>query len=97
MVKDEFGIWEIRIPHLKNGSVAIPHNSKVKISMITPSNERIERLPAYTIRAVQDLAKSPAYEAVFWNPPENYSFKYRAPKKPSDLRIYESHGNFITL
>lgn len=92
MSKDEFGIWEIKIPHLKDGSVVVPHNSKVKISMIAQSGERIERLPAYTIRAVQDLSKSPVYEAVFWNPSEKYTFKYQVPEKSTDLRIYESHG-----
>lgn len=87
-----FGVWEIRIPHLKDGSVAIPHNSKIKISMITPSGERIERLPAYTIRAVQELSKYPVFESVFWNPMDKYSFKYESPIKPTELKIYEAHG-----
>jgi 1,4-alpha-glucan branching enzyme len=92
----EFGIWEIRIPHLQDGSVAVPHNSKVKISMISASGQRIERLPAYTIRAVQELEKNPAYEAVFWNPPTKYKFKFKSPARPSDLRIYESHVGIAT-
>ena len=58
---NEFGVWEIRIPHLKDGSVAIPHNSKVKISMITPSGERIERLPAYTIVVYKEHRMIPLY------------------------------------
>ena len=60
--------------------------------MVTPSGERIERLPAYTRRAVQDLTKNPAYESVFWNPPQKYVFKHASPPKPTTLRIYEAHG-----
>ena len=92
MTRDDFGIWEIKIAHSKDGSVSVPHDSKVKISMITQTGERIERLPAYTTRAVQDMSKNPVYEAVFWNPSEQYIFKYKVPEIPTDLRIYESHG-----
>jgi 1,4-alpha-glucan branching enzyme len=46
MRKNEFGVWEITIP-AADGKCAIAHGSKLKISMTTPSGERIERLPAW--------------------------------------------------
>ena len=60
--------------------------------MSTPSGERIDRIPAYIKRAVQDLSKSSVYDAVFWNPPNPYQFKYESPPKPANPRIYEAHG-----
>lgn len=60
--------------------------------MTTASGERIERLPAWIRRVTQDLAKSPVYDAIYWQPPQPYVWKNKAPPKPSDLRIYEAHG-----
>lgn len=61
--------------------------------MVLPSGERIYRLPTWIKRVVQDLNVSPAYDAVFWNPPANevYHFQHARPKKPASLRIYEAH------
>lgn len=59
--------------------------------MILPSGERIERIPAWIRRAVQDLSHSTAYDGVFWNPPQKYIFKHKSPPRPSELRIYEAH------
>jgi len=92
MKKDPFGVFEITLP-AKDGQPAIPHNSKVKISMIAPSGERIERIPAWIKYVTQDLAVSPVYDARFWNPPqsERYVFKHPRPKKPESARVYEAH------
>lgn len=67
--------------------------------MVTSSGERLERIPAYIRRAVQDLSKSPVYEGVFWYPDastdpteKTYVFKNSSPAKPKSLIIYESHG-----
>ena len=88
MSKDEYGVFTIELPH-QNGKPVIPHNSKVKISMLY-KGERIERIPAWIKRATQDLSVSPMYEGVFWNPPK-YIFKHPRPARPVNLRIYESH------
>ncbi|KAI2464292.1 carbohydrate-binding module family 48 [Annulohypoxylon bovei var. microspora] len=92
MTKNTFGIWSIDIP-AKGGQPAIPHKSKIKISMTTPSGERIDRLPAWIKYVTQDLSVSPAYDARFWNPPqsEKYTFKNSRPKKPLSVRVYEAH------
>ncbi|KAL4754320.1 1,4-alpha-glucan-branching enzyme [Aspergillus terricola var. indicus] len=92
MTRDDFGVWEVVLP-ARNGTPVIPHDSKVKITMVTRSGERIYRIPAWIKRVVQDLDVSPIYESVFWNPPkaERYNFQHARPKKPESLRIYEAH------
>ena len=60
--------------------------------MTTPEGERVDRIPAWIKRVTQDLNVSPAYDAIFWNPPQKYVWKNSPPKKPSSLRIYEAHG-----
>ncbi|GAA5882786.1 hypothetical protein JCM16303_002455 [Sporobolomyces ruberrimus] len=88
--KNDFGVFETVIKGV-NGKPAIPHNSKVKISMTIPGGERIERLPAWSKRVVQDMKVSPLYDAVFWNPPETYKFKNKRPPPPRATKIYEAH------
>ncbi|KAL4991230.1 1,4-alpha-glucan-branching enzyme [Aspergillus falconensis] len=92
MARDNFGVWEVVLP-AKDGAPVIPHASKVKITMVTRSGERIYRIPAWIKRVVQDLDVSPIYESVFWNPPkaERYKFQHARPKRPESLRIYEAH------
>ncbi|KAI9763578.1 MAG: alpha-1,4-glucan branching enzyme [Candelina submexicana] len=92
MKKNDFGVFEIFLP-AQEGKPAIPHNTKVKISMILPSGDRIERLPPWITRVTQDLSFSPVYDAIFWNPPrsEKYIFKHPRPPKPQSARIYEAH------
>ncbi|KAJ3322740.1 alpha-1,4-glucan branching enzyme [Boothiomyces sp. JEL0866] len=89
MKRNEFGVFEIRLAHV-NKTPVIPHNTKVKISLVLPNGERVERIPAWIKRAVQDLSKSPVYDGVFWNPPK-YKFQHPVPPKPKTLKIYESH------
>jgi 1,4-alpha-glucan branching enzyme len=93
MVKNNFGVFEIIIPNV-NGQPAIHHDSKVKLSLVTPnSHERQERIPAWITRVTQDLNVSPVYDARFWNPPihDKYVFKNQKPPKPKSARIYEAH------
>ncbi|KAF9021483.1 glycoside hydrolase [Hymenopellis radicata] len=85
MRKNEFGVWEIVVPPKSPGVCAIPHDSKIKISMILPSGERIERLPAWIKRVTQDLNVSP-----------KYTFKNPRPPAPKDARIYEAHVGIST-
>jgi 1,4-alpha-glucan branching enzyme len=89
--RNEFGVWFIELPH-SSGKCQIPHNTKVKVSLVIPGSEaRIERIPAWIKRATQELDRSPVYDGVFWNPPQKYTFKHSVPSKPKTLRIYESH------
>ncbi|PVU99534.1 hypothetical protein BB559_000022 [Furculomyces boomerangus] len=101
MEVDCFGVWSIKLKHInsKTGKQpAIAHGSKIKISLVSSSGERIYRLPAWNRYMVQDLSVSPAYEAVFYNPGPEMLYKpvnkRLVPAK--DLRIYEAHVGIST-
>ena len=92
MKKSEFGVFEIVLPPREDGSTAIEHDSKVKISLVVPNDhERQERVPAWIKRVTQNLNVSPVYDARFYNPPQQYRFKNPRPPKPASARIYEAH------
>ncbi|OAT14123.1 1,4-alpha-glucan-branching enzyme [Blastomyces gilchristii SLH14081] len=92
MKRNDFGVWEVTVP-AKDGVPTIPHSSKVKITMTTPSGEQIDRFPTWIKRVTQNLSLSPEFHAVFWNPPvqDRYTFEHPRPPKPVSLRIYEAH------
>ncbi|KAF8332770.1 glycoside hydrolase superfamily [Cantharellus anzutake] len=98
LARDEFGVWSIAIPPLPTGDCAIPHDSKVKIALVLPSGEQVDRLPAWITRVTQDLTVSPTYDARFWNPPptQKYIRKHSSPPKPDSIRIYEAHVGIST-
>lgn len=93
MQKNEFGVFSITIPPNANGQAAIPHNSKIKVSLELPGGAWVDRIPAWIKYVTQDLSISPAYEGRFWNPApaDRYVFKHPRPKKPESLRVYEAH------
>ncbi|RHZ63333.1 hypothetical protein Glove_330g126 [Diversispora epigaea] len=72
------------IPNEKE--LEFPHNSEVKITMITSSGECIDRLSVLIKRETQDLSVRKAYDAIFWNSPGKYVWK-ETPPKPD----YEAH------
>ncbi|RCH92382.1 alpha-1,4-glucan branching enzyme [Rhizopus stolonifer] len=91
MTRNKYGVFEILIEP-KDGKVAIPHQSKVKITMTLPhTGERIYRIPAWINYVTQDLDVSATYDGVFWNPEETYQFKNSRPKRPKSIRVYEAH------
>ncbi|KAL7170397.1 hypothetical protein ACSBR2_035296 [Camellia fascicularis] len=91
MTRNEFGVWEIFLPNNVDGSPPIPHGSKVKIRMDTPSGIK-DSIPAWIKFSVQASGEIP-YNGIYYDPPEEekYVFKHPRPKKPKSLRIYESH------
>lgn len=93
MTRDNYGVWEITVPALPQGECAIPHDSKIKITMVLPSGEEIDRIPAWIKRVTQDLSVSPVYDGRFWNPSKSqtYTFKNKRNPKPDNIRIYEAH------
>ncbi|KAG0378707.1 alpha-1,4-glucan branching enzyme [Mortierella sp. AD032] len=96
MQRDRYGVYSITLPNNPDGSPAIKHNTKVKITMIKPDGTRIDRLPVWIHRVTQDLDVSPVYDAVFWNPPKKYQWKNKAPPKPASLKVYEAHVGIAT-
>lgn len=93
MARDEYGVWTVTVPATQDGKVAIPHNSKIKLALKLSNGQWVDRLPAWSTYVVQDLSKSPIYEAVFWNPPESekYQWKHKSPPTPANATIYEAH------
>ncbi|KAG0490708.1 hypothetical protein HPP92_007571 [Vanilla planifolia] len=91
MTKNEFGVWEIFLPNNADGSLAIPHGSRVKIRMETPSGIK-DSIPAWIKFSVQSPGEIP-YNGIYYDPPESekYVFQHCQPKSPKSLRIYESH------
>ncbi|XP_052144713.1 1,4-alpha-glucan-branching enzyme 2, chloroplastic/amyloplastic-like [Oryza glaberrima] len=91
MSKNEFGVWEIFLPNNADGSSPIPHGSRVKVRMETPSGIK-DSIPAWIKYSVQAAGEIP-YNGIYYDPPEEekYIFKHPQPKRPKSLRIYETH------
>uniref|UniRef100_A0A0E0K0K5 1,4-alpha-glucan branching enzyme n=1 Tax=Oryza punctata TaxID=4537 RepID=A0A0E0K0K5_ORYPU len=91
MSKNEFGVWEIFLPNNADGSSPIPHGSRVKVRMETPSGIK-DSIPAWIKYSVQAAGEIP-YNGIYYDPPEEekYVFKHPQPKRPKSLRIYETH------
>lgn len=97
MKKDGFGVWSCVVPNKADGAPGIAHGSKIKISMtIPPDNERIYRIPAWIKYVTQDLSVSSVYDAIYWNPPNKYIWKNKAPPKPKAVKVYEAHVGIST-
>ena len=92
MTKNEFGVFEVNLPNLPDGSPAIPHGSRVKIHLKTQAGEWVDRIPAWIKFAVQAPGEIP-FNGIYYDPPpeEAYVFKHPRPKQPQALRIYECH------
>ncbi|KAL6549114.1 1,4-alpha-glucan-branching enzyme [Orobanche hederae] len=105
MVKNQFGVWSIRIPDDVGGNPAIPHNSRVKFRFKHGDGVWVDRIPAWIKYATQDPTRFAApYDGVYWDPPPSerdsifayeggqmYHFKHPRPPKPESPRIYEAH------
>ncbi|CAN6238294.1 unnamed protein product [Urochloa humidicola] len=91
MSKNEFGVWEVFLPNNADGSSPIPHGSRVKVRMDTPSGIK-DSIPAWIKYSVQAPGAIP-YDGIYYDPPEEvkHVFKHPQPKRPKSLRIYETH------
>ncbi|KAK2970574.1 hypothetical protein RJ640_030947 [Escallonia rubra] len=91
MTRNKFGVWEVFLPNNADGSPPIPHGSRVKIRMDTPSGMK-DSIPAWIKFSVQAPGEIP-YNGMYYDPPEEdkYVFQHARPKKPQSLRIYEAH------
>ncbi|KAK6942641.1 Glycosyl hydrolase, family 13, catalytic domain [Dillenia turbinata] len=67
MSRNEFGVWEIFLPNNADGSPAIPHGSRVKIHMDTPSGVK-DSIPAWIKFSVQAPGEIP-YNGIYYDPP----------------------------
>mmetsp|Transcript_10988 Transcript_10988/g.19036 ORF Transcript_10988/g.19036 Transcript_10988/m.19036 type:complete len:859 (+) Transcript_10988:107-2683(+) len=100
-VKNSYGVWELFLEDLADGTPAIPHRTKIKTRLEAATGEWVERIPAWAKWATQEWNEI-QYNGVHWEPTEvgapgevhpdkKYTFKYPRPTKPRALRIYECH------
>jgi 1,4-alpha-glucan branching enzyme len=89
--RDEFGHFTLFLPD-KDGQPVIPHNTKVRTTLILDSGEEVSRVPAWINYTYQNPDNF-NFDGVFWNPPTSYVFKNPRPVRPADcaLMIYEAH------
>jgi len=88
--RNQFGVWEIFLPNNSDCSPAIPHKSKVKVSVETQNGQKSDKVPAW-IKVCWQENRKPYLDSVYWDPPEPYIWKNQRPITPTDLRIYEAH------
>uniref|UniRef100_A0A7N0U247 1,4-alpha-glucan branching enzyme n=1 Tax=Kalanchoe fedtschenkoi TaxID=63787 RepID=A0A7N0U247_KALFE len=76
---------------LKKYIPGLPHGAKYRVYFNTP-NGPLERVPAWATYVNPDGGGLQAH-AVHWEPPPDLAHKWRfkSPKKPKSLRIYECH------
>ncbi|KAG6596555.1 1,4-alpha-glucan-branching enzyme 1, chloroplastic/amyloplastic, partial [Cucurbita argyrosperma subsp. sororia] len=73
MTRNEFGVWEIFLPNNADGSPAIPHGSRVKIRMDSPSGIK-DSIPAWIKFSVQAPGEIP-YNGIYYDPPEEEKYE----------------------
>jgi 1,4-alpha-glucan branching enzyme len=90
--KDQYGNWEIFLPNKEDGKTLIPHNSKVKLHVLTAQDEWADRIPAWIPLAIQNETNK-SYDGVYLSQSEEHRYKWKnpLPKKPVDLKVYEAH------
>lgn len=95
--KLDFGKWKLEIPPNPDGSCPIPHNSNIKLVILTRSGKMEDRLSPWARYVVQPK-DSVVYDQRFWNPlpNERYVFKNKKPMRPENLRVYECHVGVST-
>ncbi|MDD3877924.1 MAG: alpha-amylase family glycosyl hydrolase [Bacteroidales bacterium] len=78
------GKWEIHVP-----LDILKHDTPYKLFMLWEGGSG-ERIPAWANRVVQNVQLR-LFNAHVWDPPENYQWKYKAPKNNVPPLIYEAH------
>ncbi|UJR21858.1 hypothetical protein I4U23_024931 [Adineta vaga] len=90
--RDQWGVWQVTIPPLSDGSTTIKHGQAIKLLIETSDGKLVNRLSPWS-RYVKRAEKANVYHGVFYDPPTDqiYQFKYSQPKKRDRLKIYEAH------
>lgn len=82
----ENGIWEIILP-----PDTLSHGQKMKVHVLGSDGSRLDRIPAFASRVVQD-PESLDFASEVWQPEEKYQWEHEF--DPSKIRtpfIYETH------
>ncbi|MCQ2250225.1 MAG: alpha-amylase family glycosyl hydrolase [Bacteroidales bacterium] len=91
LTKKDNGIWEIFLDDATYADKLV-HGSLYKLIIYGADGTIMDRIPAYTKRAVQD-EQTKVFSAQVWKPEEKFSWsrkKFHAPKN-EPLLIYECH------
>eukprot|EP01138_Halocafeteria_seosinensis_P013001 gb/GECG01013279.1/.p1 GENE.gb/GECG01013279.1/~~gb/GECG01013279.1/.p1 ORF type:complete len:764 (+),score=81.02 gb/GECG01013279.1/:1-2292(+) len=88
---DAYGCWSCFLPDDEQGNPAIPHKSRVKVSFVLESGERVWRIPAWIRHSIFEPEKV-EYCGVHWAPPpsEQYEWKHTRPAMPA-ADDYQEH------
>src|SRR4051794_30155836 len=70
--RDKWGVWSLFLPDAEYAGRLV-HGSRVKVHVVTEA-ERLDRIPAYIRRVVQDPATHD-FSGQFWSPPEPFPFR----------------------
>lgn len=89
--KLEYGRWEVKLPPTAKGECIVPHMSRIKLAIKSPSGEIIDRLDPWATYVLP--TPEHVYNHHFWNPPKDQVYKFKAPKpkRPKSLKVYECH------
>mmetsp|Transcript_11935 Transcript_11935/g.36381 ORF Transcript_11935/g.36381 Transcript_11935/m.36381 type:complete len:928 (+) Transcript_11935:200-2983(+) len=96
--RENYGYWSITLPRRQDGSLPIPHMSKIKTVIVVPGGEILHRNPVASVYLLQDGATK-LFDTVFWNPLPQDTYTWKEPKwlpRPECLRIYECHVGMAT-
>jgi len=98
MTKNDFGVFEVFMPNNPDGSMAIPHGTRVKIHLELEGQDPVDKIPAWIKMAVQAPDEIP-FNGIYYDPPpeEIYQFKYARPKSPDEVRVYEAHVGMSSI
>lgn len=67
LTREEFGTWFLFLKRKPDGSLPIPHGSKVKVCMTLPDGQRVDRIPVWVRRVVQESG-TVNFNGIFWAP-----------------------------
>lgn len=87
MARDHAGVWEIRLP-----GDALRHEQKVKVHVVGADGERMDRIPAWIRRAVQDHETND-FSGQIWEPPQPHAWEHDRfdPSRITVPFVYEAH------
>ncbi|XP_017302373.1 1,4-alpha-glucan-branching enzyme-like [Diaphorina citri] len=96
--KLDFGKWELVLPPNPDGSCKLTHLSQVKLVVRNQHGHLLDRLSPWATYVTEPPVVGHAYEQRIWNPKPQDKHKWTSskPKKPDNLKIYESHVGICT-
>jgi len=86
--KLDFGRWELQLPPTARGECPVPHMSRIKLVIKSPSGEILDRLDPWASYVLP--TPEHVYMHHFWNPPKDqvYVLKQPRPLRPKSLKVY---------